>query len=241
MVKSTDNKNRKTRTKVETVNHVQTKNLAINIAKDEALVWDNSSYYEDAEKWLWLFWNEETAFLQLFNQLDKTSMLELACGHGRHSEYLLKNFDAEVKSIVLMDILQSNINYCMERIGVRSEVRYIKNEGTDFQLISDSSLTGIFCYDAMVHFNRKVVKSYLMDTMRVLLPGGKALFHHSNYSFDPDMHFGQNPHARAFMSASLFRKYANEVGLEVIEQKILPWGGEADLDCLSLLARPISE
>jgi ubiquinone/menaquinone biosynthesis C-methylase UbiE len=208
------------------------------IATTEAVVWDGSTYYDNAEKWTWLFWSEDRPFLPFFKQLDLTNLLELACGHGRHSEFVLSHFGDQVKSLVMMDILQSNIDYCLERIGDHDNVTIIRNSGIGFHPMMDESLTAVFCYDAMVHFNRGVVQSYLADTRRVLVPGGKALFHHSNYTLDPDTHFGLNPHTRAFMSASLFRKYAEGAGLEVIDQKIMPWGKEADLDCLSLVLRP---
>jgi SAM-dependent methyltransferase len=208
------------------------------IATTEAQVWDGSPYYDDAEEWTWLFWSEDQSFLPLFRQLDLSHLLELACGHGRHGEYVLTHFGEQVKSFVMMDILQSNVGYCRARIGDRENLLIIANSGTGYSPVPDASLTAIFCYDAMVHFHRDVVRSYLGDANRVLLPGGKGLFHHSNYAFDPDMHFGLNPHARAFMSSALFKKYAESVGLEVIEQKIITWGENADLDCLSLIRKP---
>jgi hypothetical protein len=37
----------------------------------------------------------------------------------------------------------------------------------------------------MVHFDSDVIQVYLQDTARVLRWGGRALFHHSNYSAGP--------------------------------------------------------
>jgi cyclopropane fatty-acyl-phospholipid synthase-like methyltransferase len=206
-------------------------------AVSEAVAWENSPYYDDAEKWTWLFWSEDHPFFPLFCQLDMRNLLELACGHGRHSEYVLRKFGDRVKSLVMMDILQSNIDWCLQRIGSQDKVKFICNSGTGFQPVAEASITAIFCYDAMVHFHRDVVESYLNDVQRVLVPEGKALFHHSNYAKDANMSFAQNPHARAFMSASLFRAYAVEAGLEVVSQRILAWGNHADLDCLTLVRK----
>jgi ubiquinone/menaquinone biosynthesis C-methylase UbiE len=207
-------------------------------AETEAAVWENSPYYQEAEKWTWLFWSEEQAFLPLFSQLEIRSLLELACGHGRHSEYVLSSFGDRVKSLFMMDILQSNIDWCQKRIGNQGKVKCVRNSGTGFQPVEDASITAIFCYDAMVHFHRDVVQSYLDDAQRVLTPEGKALFHHSNYAEDASASFSENPHARAYMSASLFRAYAVEAGLKVVSQRTLTWGNHADLDCLTLLQRP---
>jgi hypothetical protein len=44
--------------------------------------WRQSPYYDDAERWTILFWNDETPFRKFFDQLDLTTVLELACGHG---------------------------------------------------------------------------------------------------------------------------------------------------------------
>lgn len=219
-------------------NHDFLKTNAEQIATTEAVVWENSPYYDDAERWTWLFWSEEKSFLPLFKQLDLSNLLELACGHGRHGEYVLSHFGEQIKSFVMMDILQSNVDYCRARIGGHNNLQIVTNSGVGYQPIPNCSVTAIFCYDAMVHFHRDVVRSYLVDTHRILKPGGKGLFHHSNYAFDPDASFGTNPHARAFMSNRLFKKYTESSGLEVVEQKVIAWGDNPDLDCLSLIRKP---
>jgi SAM-dependent methyltransferase len=205
------------------------------VATSEAQVWEQSPYYDHAEQWTWLFWDDQQPFLPLFRQLDLRKTLELACGHGRHGEHILKNFPGNLDRLVMMDILASNVEYCRARIGTRQDVSILENNGVDFQPIEDQSLTAVFCYDAMVHFDREVVRSYVSDIRRVLVPGGRALLHHSNYSVDNGVHFGSNPHARAYMTAGLFRSYAEEAGLAVLEQRIMPWGEVANLDCISLL------
>ena len=211
------------------------------VAKCEAVVWDGSKYYDDAEAWTWLFWSEDHDFFKYFRQLDTKNLLELACGHGRHGEYVLSHFGDRVDRLVMLDILQSNVDFCLQRIGPRENLEIRCNSGVGFHPVADASLTAIFCYDAMVHFHHEVVKSYLTDTWRVLVPGGMALFHHSNYALEPDSPFGANPHARAYMSASLFEQYAKEAGLVVVEQKVLSWEHVPDLDCLTLIKKPTSD
>ena len=51
-----------------------------------AAPWRQSVYYEDAETWTFIFWSEDHPFYPQFKRLDLTVVLELACGHGRHSE-----------------------------------------------------------------------------------------------------------------------------------------------------------
>src|ERR1022692_2663727 len=113
-------------------------------AASEAVVWENSSYYENAEQWTWLFWSERNPFLPLFRQLDIEHLLELACGHGRHSEHVLSKYGDGVKSLMMMDILQSNVDWCLKRIRGQDKVSVIRNSGTDFRPVEDASLTAIF-------------------------------------------------------------------------------------------------
>ena len=208
------------------------------LAQNEAKVWDKSVYYDGAEKWTTLFWNPKGQFLRLFERLDLSCTLELACGHGRHSEHLLATYGDGIKRLYMTDILSSNVQHCMVRIGPNAITSFFINNGVDFHPIADNSLSAIFCYDAMVHFNKEVVRAYLNDAARVLKPGGKALFHHSNYSAKSTTPFHSNPQSRAYMSATLFREYGEEAKLIVLEQSIFPWGGVENLDALTLVQKP---
>ncbi len=195
--------------------------------------WRESPYYAEAEQWTWLFWELGGQFRTLFDRLDTEVILELACGHGRHGEKIV----SQAKNLILMDVLEENIKVCRERFSAFSNVLFVVNNGFDFQPIESGSCTGIFSYDAMVHFSPDLVEAYLKDTARVLKPGGLALYHHSNYPAPLDRHYGQNPHARNHMTKNLFADYARRSGLVVVEQVVIQWGGTPDLDCLSLVAR----
>jgi SAM-dependent methyltransferase len=208
------------------------------IAVEESSVWQDSAYYSDAEDWTWLFWDRSYPFLPLFEQLDISVVLELACGHGRHTEALLNKYPDAVTEIHVMDILGANVEYCKKRFGSNGIVRFHKNNGISFDGIENESLTAIFCYDAMVHFRRDVVESYISSASNVLRKGGRALFHHSNYTNDPDSAFGANPHARAYMSQQLIRKYSNNAGLIILEQQVINWGSVEQLDCVTLIEKP---
>jgi ubiquinone/menaquinone biosynthesis C-methylase UbiE len=198
-----------------------------------AEAWAESTYYNDAERWTFLFWAPHTEFRRLFDKLDLTYVIELACGHGRHSENIVQ----QAGRIVLMDIFESNLEFCRNRLGSNPKLSYIRGDGGTFRPVDDNSVTAIFCYDAMVHFSPAMVRSYLHDAARVLRPGGKALFHHSNYPAPQDRHYGQNPHARNHMTAALFAAYVQAAGLSVVETKVIPWSGQADLDALSLVRK----
>ena len=112
----------------------------------------------------------------------------------------------------------------------------VVNNGYDLQPIPSSSVTLIYCFDAMVHFDSDVVRSYLRDAFRVLVAGGRGFFHHSNYTGGDD--WRANPGSRGFMSAALFSHYAGKEGLRILRQSIIDWGGIRGLDCLTLVERP---
>jgi ubiquinone/menaquinone biosynthesis C-methylase UbiE len=130
--------------------------------------WENSLYYDDAEKSIHLFWGENTRFRQYFNRLDLTNVIELACGYGRHSEIVAPM----AGKLTLIDVFEKNIKNCQTRLSQVNNVTYCLGNGFDFSPVENSSSTTIFCYDAMVHFPMNLMLSYLNETSRVLKRGG---------------------------------------------------------------------
>jgi SAM-dependent methyltransferase len=209
------------------------------IAKD----WVSDVYYDRAEQddWMQAFWHPESEFLRLFEKLDTRATVDLACGHGRHSARLLSNRTAGRKppiAVYLLDVNQENVDHCKTRFAQIPGVKVYRNSGYDFAPLDDGIASAILCYDAMVHFEYDAVISYLRDAFRVLAPGGRAVFHHSNLDAAPGADYKQNPHWRNFMSKNLFAHVANRAGLRVIEQVTLDWYSTRNLDCLSFLEKP---
>lgn len=199
-----------------------------------AEAWADSPYYADAEQWTFLFWNADTPFRRLFDRLDLTEAVELACGHGRHAAQAAPL----AGRLTLVDIFEQNLAACRQRLVGRGNVAFLRGNGQSFQPLADGSVTAIYCYDAMVHFSPAMVQAYLRDAARILKPRGMALFHHSNYAAPNEQHYGLNPHARNSMTLARFAGFAAEAGLAVVESLALPWGGVDDLDGLTLLRRP---
>jgi ubiquinone/menaquinone biosynthesis C-methylase UbiE len=143
-----------------------------------------------------------------------------------------------VGSLVLVDINQSNIDACRNRFAGRSNVSYVVNNGYDLSDLRDTSASCVFCYDAMVHFEADTMFSYLSEIFRVLLVGGRALLHHSNFDANPGADYRQNPHMRNFMTSRLLQHFAIRRGFEVRAAEYLDWADEPKLDGLLLLERP---
>jgi len=195
--------------------------------------WADSDYYRLAEQWTDDFWNDDGPFRPLYDQLDKRVVIELAVGYGRHAERAAPHCG----TLIVMDVIAYNIKICRLRLQKFANLAYVVNNGFDYRPVQDGAVTGIYCYDAMVHFSPDLVESYLADTFRVLRPGGRALFHHSNFLAPDDRHYGQNPHARNHMSRDLFAALAEKAGLRVRHSQVIDWAGEPELDGVTLVEK----
>jgi SAM-dependent methyltransferase len=199
----------------------------------------SKGYFIDAESVIEYQWSN--LIYPIIKDLDFSSVLDLACGHGRNSEYLRKH----TKELHLLDVNQSCLDACKERFGDEKEgtkFYYHLTQGNNLKALPDSSITLVYTWDSMVHFDKLVVKDYVLEIKRVLKPGGYAFLHHSNYgAVAPDTDWAQNTGTRSDMSAELMHEYANQAGLEVVKQQLQGrkegWGTD-DLDCVSLLRRP---
>ena len=198
----------------------------------------NAPYYDNAEDpdWLKPFWEEGGLFRPLFEQLDLTSVIELACGHGRHAAQII----GRVGSIALVDINESNIVFCQERFAGHGNVSYAVNGGNTLPLES-GSCTSLFCYDAMVHFEAMDVIAYVFDAFRVLQPGGRALLHYSVDERNPEGSFAHHVSWRNYFSESLMRHAAARAGFRILERRTFAWPPGTDgvpVDGLILLEKP---
>ena len=198
--------------------------------------WSAAPYYDLAEQSLFPFWTEGQPFPRLFATLDLANVIELACGHGRHAAHIVEHHP--FGHLTLVDVNQSNIDFCRQRFAGDSRVSCVVNSGSDLEPLAADAYSAVFCYDAMVHFEYDDVFSYLAEIARVLRPGGRALLHHSNNDRMPGARYSDNPHWRNFMSAPLFAHVAMRSGLSVVEQQVIDWAGEAEIDCVSLVEKP---
>ncbi len=192
----------------------------------------NAPYYDIAEpdideQWENLIW----PFLK-DKGIDFHCVLDLAAGHGRNSAKLIEYADR----IVIVDINQENIDVCKKRFYGDERFLYIKNNGISLRGVRNNSITFVYTFDSMVHFDSDVVRAYLREFYRVLKPGGYGFCHHSNYTENPGSIFTDNPHWRNFMSKELFAHYCYKEGLIIEEQMLLDWS-YSKLDCLSLFMK----
>jgi len=209
------------------------KHNVVNIAGRQADRWRSSPYYDEAEEKLNSQWQ-----LLVWPFISSSSFnvtLELACGHGRNSERLLRL----AERLILVDVNVENIDFCRARfLGKDDKIEYVVNNGADLSAVPDSSVDFVYCFDSMVHFHSDVVRSYLSEIRRCLKLNGRAFLHHSNYTANPGgLDIRKHLQGRNFMSQSLFAHYSILEGLDVVKSRVLDWGGTKDLDCFTLLQR----
>lgn len=199
----------------------------------------DTPYYAgvDNPNHLGIFWNTDSLFRRMFDQLDLTNVVELACGHGRHAAQIVNR----AGRITVIDINKENIDVCRKRFSQNSNVFYSVNNGVDLREIKTETVTALFCYDAMVHFEASDVIAYLSEIARIMRPGGRALLHYSNCEDFPEGTYEDEPHWRNFFSEKLMRHFANRAGFRLIDTQITPWPPTAvtqpRIDAVTLLEK----
>jgi ubiquinone/menaquinone biosynthesis C-methylase UbiE len=170
--------------------------------------------------------------------LDLTRVLDLAAGHGRNSAKLREVAGA----VVIVDINDECLDACRKRFAGDPRISYVKTDGATLGGVEDASITLVYSFDSMVHFAPEVVRSYLHECSRVLVPGGHGFCHHSNYTGNREGDFRASPHWRNHMSRELFADYCREAGLDVVRSDVIDWGQPPDfyagLDCLTVFRKP---
>lgn len=189
-----------------------------------------NEYFKSAEVHMDGVWKD--LIFPFIAQCDFSAVIDLAAGQGRNTRLLA----SRAARVLVLDIQAENVEVCRRRFAGNSNVECSVNNGYDLRPAEDGAFTLVYCFDAMVHFEKEVVRSYLRDTARVLRPGGRGFFHHSNYSGGRD--WRTNPHSRNFMSRELFAAYVQSEGLRVLRQNVFEWGHCTGLDCLSLVEKP---
>lgn len=139
------------------------------------------------------------------------TIVEIGPGAGRWTEALHVRAD----HLILVDITDTTLELCRERLGDPGDVTYLRTDGTGLRGIADAGVDAIWAFDAFVHIAPLDVASYLREIHRVLRGGAVALIHHTGRR---DRTGWRSP-----MSKSLFANLAREHGL-VVERQFDRWG-----------------
>lgn len=165
-------------------------------------------------------------------------ILEIAPGHGRWTQYLLRH----AGKLTAIDIDAGCLDACRERFG--GKVRLVLGDGLTLGGPAEriqGPIDFCFSYDSLVHAEIDAMGSYVRELSRVLRPGGYAFLHHSNLA-GCDAPRGTPTHWRApSVDAKAIRERALACGLEAPLQELCTKGGPKDralIDCITVLHKP---
>jgi ubiquinone/menaquinone biosynthesis C-methylase UbiE len=182
--------------------------------------------------------------------LPTDTVLEIACGHGRWTQYLKK----DCRRLIGVDLSEECIGACKKRFAAAPELTFFTNDGMSLAMVPNESVDFIFSFDSLVHADSKVLEGYLSQFKRVLKRDGAAFIHHSNngecafYSPRriPKVRYVlrmlgvlEFPHLRDLsVSAATVERIARKHGLACVGQEIHTWlTRRTYLDCFSVIVR----
>ena len=170
---------------------------------------------------------------RLFQHLPAGTVLEIAPGYGRWTEYLLRESDR----LIGVDVTERCVDVCRSRFDAAKSEFHV-NDGALLPTVAPASIDFAFSLDSLVHVERPQIESYLGELARTLKPGGAAFLHHSNlgaYATGSGNVIGEyvgERHWRApSMSARIFRQACAAAGLVCVSQEIINWiGRDSEVD-----------
>ncbi len=196
-----------------------------------------------------------TILPRIQNFLPTDSILEIACGYGRWTQFL-KDM---CSNLTVIDISEDCIQACRQRFSEYNNIEYHVNDGKSLDMLPTASVDFIFCFDSLVHADESTMKAYLSQMNRVLKDEGSVFIHHSNlgayYSnlriqkfpkverlLRQLMILEKNSHWRDLgVSAQIVEELSEEFGMKCISQEVVPWGTKrALIDCFSTIVKNTS-
>jgi len=212
---------------------------------------DWNEYYAMAEHHTDAAWQFIEPRIKQISGIDTSMVLDFACGKGRIAQFWLPI----VKNLILSDINREAIEFCKERFSSSPDsgkIRYVVNDAASIPL-EDNSVSFIYSWDAMVHFDFDLLKIYFKEFSRILKPGGFGFIHHSNFgslaarfhAFTKNLkirgkrsRFNRNPGWRAGTTAVDVKDFCRKNGLITVNQEIFTWHGNKNMDCLTTFKKP---
>ena len=222
---------------------------------DENIVlWqDPTQWTEGGEQWSGGWGGSEaqwhgTILPRITRFLPTGTILEIAPGHGRWTEYLRRHCER----LVLVDLSEECIEACRARFAGDDRISFHVNDGSSLPMLDDASIDFVFSFDSLVHVEADVMRRYVSEFSRVLRPNGAGFVHHSNAgeyrryfqapAFLParvrevlcDVHVIEHAQWRALsMTAASFRQYCEASGLRCISQELVNWSTKRLIDGIS--------
>jgi hypothetical protein len=220
--------------------------------EDNYLHWQHAYDWPDqGEEWsascgnseaLWWF----VIYPRIHRFLPSNTVLEIAPGYGRWTEYLRHH----CQSLVVVDLSPRCIEACKRRFTGEEKISCFVNDGQSLATVPDGSVDFVFSFDSLVHAEADVVGAYLTQLANKLKPNGVGFFHHSHvgayrrhwrlYGHLPGGLGLRRLYRRIFsidfgvlralsMSAPRFAQLCLAAGLRCVSQEIVSWENDGAL------------
>ena len=104
--------------------------------------------------------------------LQWTKAVDFGCGVGRSTQALTKYFE----NVYGVDIASSMIDLARNYNRYGEKCKYVLNEVNDLSIFNDNSVDFIYSLGALHTMPPQYSKTYIAEFLRILLPGGLAIF-----------------------------------------------------------------
>jgi len=211
-------------------------------------IWSEYSWERHGEEWsrYWgtteVLW-KRTIFPRirpLLRSAPAGIVLEIACGHGRMTRWLLE----ESRGYVGIDLMKECVDHCRKRFGEGPSRKFWQCDGLSLEAVARKSVAFAFSWGSLVHCDDQTMIAYARELDRVMVDGGFAFLHHSNLrplagSYPPVADPRNTPRLRdPTVNAEWFAEFCRaEIGLRVRLQEKVGWGADGFVDCLTVLRK----
>lgn len=205
-------------------------------------IWTQYNWNDRGDEWSreWcttdMLWYS-VIFPRIYGLLNVNSILEIAPGHGRCSQYL-KDL---CNQLILVDLNTICIDACKKRFSKATNIDYYVNNGKDLSFIDSESIDFIFSWDSLVHAELDAIEGYLSEFDRILKPGGRTFIHHSNmkaFHLDGEKDITFAGMRANSVDADYVRTYCQNLKTNCVFQEIFLWNAKIFSDVISVLYKP---
>jgi ubiquinone/menaquinone biosynthesis C-methylase UbiE len=178
------------------------------------------------------------------------TILEIACGYGRWTQFLQQHCDR----LIGVDLSQECIDGATKRFAADPRLSFFANDGKSLAMVPDDSVDFIFSFDSLVHVDSDTLDAYFGQFRRILRRNGAAFIHHSNNGECAPLHPRRIPKLRYALrmlgvlefqhlrdlsvSAAEVERLTQRHGLACVGQEVHTWlTNRTYLDCFSVIVR----
>lgn len=191
--------------------------------------WSKNWHSVEAQ-WLFFLYPRIKKFL-----LSKSTILEIAPGYGRWTQFLLKN----CKKYIGIDLNENCTIHCKAKFFFNSKAKFYTNNGKSLEKIKDNSIDFCFSFDSLVHADDDAIEPYIKELSKKLKNGAFAFIHHSNFAQYCSNPKNKNLHWRSdkvdyLLVQNLCKKY----NLSCVIQELIKWENDENyIDCITIIQK----